>query len=119
MPLRYPEKVIDSCIEIWDNNNWTDFAKQMAFVDIDWVFCMTRAHQQTPHRWDEVESCLEQAAVRMADMWLGSIERIDNYNDLHAVFGSVCCLAELQRALRGKLLTDKPLKLVLDRRPFI
>ena len=120
MPLRYPGKVIDSCIEIWDNNSWKDFARQMGFVDIDWVFCMTRAHQQTSHRWDEVENCLEQAAVRMADMWLGSsIENIKNYNDLHAVFGSVCCLAELQRALRGKLITDKPLKLVLDRRPFI
>ena len=45
--------------------------------------------------------------------------RIGNENDLHSVFGTVCCLAELQRALRGSIITEKPLKLVLDRRPFI
>lgn len=38
MPLRYPDKVIDSCIEIWDGNNWNDFARYMGFIDIDWVF---------------------------------------------------------------------------------
>lgn len=119
MPLRYPDKLIDSCIKMWDNNNWKVFANSLGFVDIDWVFCMTRAHRQTPHRWDEVEKCLEEAAVRMTDMWLGNIEERKGYNDLHAVFGSVCCLAELQSAMRGKILTDKPMKLVLDRRPFI
>ena len=120
MPLRYPDKVIDSCIEIWDRNNWNDFAKYMGFIDIDWVFCMTRAGQQTCHRWEEARICLEQAAERMTGMILdvGS-GRIGNENDLHSVFGTVCCLAELQRALRGSIITEKPLKLVLDRRPFI
>ena len=40
-------------------------------------------------------------------------------NDMHELFGGVCALAELQRALRGKLYSEVPLKLVLDRRPFI
>jgi len=31
----------------------------------------------------------------------------------------VCAFAELQRALRGKLYSEVPMKLVLDRRPFI
>jgi len=43
-------------------------------------------------------------------------ERMD---DLHALFGAVCCVAELQRFLPGSVITEKPLKLVLDRRPFI
>ena len=41
------------------------------------------------------------------------------FNDLHCLFGSTCCLAELQSALPGKLISSKPLRLVLDRRPFI
>ena len=43
----------------------------------------------------------------------------DGLNDLHALFGAVCCLAELQAALPGEITSEKPLKLVLDRRPFI
>lgn len=38
---------------------------------------------------------------------------------LHMLFGSVCALAELQTALPGKIITEKPLRLVLDRRPFV
>ena len=43
----------------------------------------------------------------------------ENFNDLHTLFGCICALAELQAALPGYLASDKPLKLVLDRRPFI
>ena len=43
----------------------------------------------------------------------------EGMNDLHALFGTVCVLAELQAALPGKLNSVQPLRLVLDRRPFI
>ena len=39
--------------------------------------------------------------------------------DLHALFGVICALAELQSALPGFIRTERPLRLVLDRRPFI
>ena len=35
------------------------------------------------------------------------------------LFGYLCAFAELQQALPGSCVTDRPLKLVLDRRPFI
>lgn len=41
------------------------------------------------------------------------------WNDLHMLFGAVCCIAELQIALPGELRSSFPLKQVLDRRPFI
>jgi hypothetical protein len=40
-------------------------------------------------------------------------------DDLHALFGAACALAELQAALPGAIRTERPLRLVLDRRPFI
>lgn len=46
-------------------------------------------------------------------------EKNETVNDMHMLFGGVCGLAELQQTLRGKLTSDKPLKRVLDRRPFI
>jgi hypothetical protein len=46
-------------------------------------------------------------------------EKDEEFNDLHCLFGAVCAIAELQKALPGTLETTVPLKLVLDRRPFI
>ena len=90
------------------------------FIDIDVVFCLTRAMRQTPHRFAEAKAALE----TYAEQYIAMMAAIDYakdapFNDLHMLFGAVCCLAELQAALPGKLITLKPLRLVLDRRPFI
>lgn len=121
MPLRYPDKLIDSCIEMYDTTHLRpDFGKVAGFLEIDWVYCMSRASRQTPHRFEEVRDRLRRfrdeyvAFFRTVD-W----EKDDAINDLHMLFGAVCALAELQQSLRGELLTDRPLRLVLDRRPFI
>ena len=46
-------------------------------------------------------------------------ETDDPINDLHMLFGTVCALAELQNALPGEIVSTRPMRLVLDRRPFI
>ena len=57
---------------------------------------------------------------RLADFVLARDPATDEgLNDLHALFGNLCAFAELQQALPGFVRTDRPLKLVLDRRPFI
>jgi len=122
MPLRYPEKVIDSCIDMYENHRdeFKNFGHMAGFMEIDWVFCMTRAMQQTPHRFEEARDALERFTAEYYDYWCNADWEHDNrINDLHMLFGSVCAMAELARALRGRIYTDKPLKLVLDRRPFI
>ena len=69
---------------------------------------------------DEAKEAVEQYAERYIDMMSKiDYEKDENFNDLHLLFGAVCCLAELQMALPGKILSSKPLRLVLDRRPFI
>ena len=42
-----------------------------------------------------------------------------SFDDLHMLFGAMCALSELQTALPGEYLSTVPLKIVLDRRPFI
>lgn len=119
-PYRYPEAVIDSCIGFMREPEKNEMIKRCAFLDIDVVFCLTRTMRQTPHRFAEAKAVLEQYAEQFLDMMNGlDYEKDEYFNDLHALFGSVCCLAELQMALPGKILTSKPLRLVLDRRPFI
>ena len=121
MPLRYPDKVIDCCIKMYKENAVSkSFCNSIGFIDIDWLFCINRASRQTAHRKAEVRELIEDFAVRFIS-YLSSLDydTHDGFNDLHALFGTVCAIAELQSALPGMIITEKPLRLVLDRRPFI
>ncbi len=129
-PLRYPEKLIDTCIYLYENKLIGDdgvrpykgdkFGQYIGFLEVDWVYCITRACRQTPYRFDDCQRVLKDFTVNFIDFLNGiDIKTHDGFNDLHMLFGSVCALAELQQALPGMLCTKKPLKLVLDRRPFI
>lgn len=123
-PLRFPEKVIDSCLELMQMGDSTPKNAGMksfiGFIDIDVVYCLTRAMRQTPHRFYEAKKELEDYAEKYLNMFYRIDYKTDKYfNDLHSLFGAACCLCELQSALPGKIITSKPLKLVLDRRPFI
>ena len=124
-PLMYPEKVIDSCIDLYNKGLPDTFGMYCDFLEIDWVFCMTRALRQTTHRHDEAMAQLWDFAKKYVknltkDDYFSENNRFnDRFNDLHCLFGASCCLAELQQTFRGQIVSDKPLKLVLDRRPFI
>ena len=119
-PYRYPEKVIDSCIGFMREHERYGMIKSCTFIDIDVVFCLNRAMRQTPYRFEEAKEELWKYAEKYVDFMNGiDYENDEGFNDLHMLFGAVCCLAELQMALPGKILTSKPLRLVLDRRPFI
>ncbi|MBP3647479.1 MAG: hypothetical protein J6K55_13770 [Clostridia bacterium] len=120
-PFPYPEKIIDSCISLYENRDLSPvFSREVGFMEIDWIFAMNRASRQTPHRFSEVKALLSDMAHDFLP-WLMSLDETshDMFNDLHMLFGAVCAAAELQLALPGQILTDVPLKNVLDRRPFI
>lgn len=120
MPLRYPEKLIDTCLDIYYNKRWMTLGRAVSFAEIDWVYCLTRSMRQTAYKFSEGKEALRGFAEEYLD-YLESLdpETDDGLNDLHTLFGSVCALAELQSALPGEIISEKPLKLVLDRRPFI
>ncbi len=118
-PLRYPEKIIDTCLAMYDSMP-PHFFGSAHFLQIDWIYCLSRASRQTPHRRDEIREAIR----RFAHIYIGYLLEADFRNDpslddLHLLFGSLCAAAEIQDFLRGEWHSDKPLKLVLDRRPFI
>lgn len=121
MPLRYPERIIDSCIRMFKENGLPDsFMKKCNFLEVDWLYCLTRAGRKTPHRYEERMTLIEKFAEKYCAYLLSiDYEKDEDFNDLHMLFGATCALAELQAALPGKIITEKPLRLVLDRRPFI
>ncbi len=118
-PLAYPEAMVDSCLELYRTAAYP-LGHAVNFAEIDWVYCLNRAYIQSGHRFNEVRSALEGFAGEFIPYLLGlNPATHDGMNDLHMLFGASCCLAELQKALPGQIHSDKPLRLVLDRRPFI
>lgn len=120
-PLKYPDKLVDTCIKMYDEGMLgRNFGRGIGFAEIDWIYALNRATRETPHRFSEAKARLLDMGEKFID-YLESLdfESDDRLNDLHCLFGAVCALAELQAALPGKIVSEKPLRLVLDRRPFI
>ena len=120
-PMRYPDKMIDSDLYMWETHTCgTDFGRMVGFREIDWVFTLSRAMRQTTHRFEEGRKALLDFGTDYV-AWLDSLDpdTNDRMNDLHMLFGAVCAVAELQSALPGEFESTVPWKLVLDRRPFI
>jgi hypothetical protein len=121
---RYPEKAVDTCLEIWKNNHQPlygePFCGGISYAEIDWVFYLNRSLRQCGHRFGESRKAMEGAAEK----YIGYLNKLDysndtSFNDLHKLFGMICALAEFQLALPGQFITERPLRQVLDRRPFI
>ena len=117
-PFRYPEAVIDTCLGVFDRQDYP-LGAQVGFAEIDWVFCLTRSLQQSGHRFGACRAALASFAARYVPFLSGLDASNQAFDDLHQLFGAMCCLAELQQAAPGLIRTEQPLKLVLDRRPFI
>ncbi|MBQ9859838.1 MAG: hypothetical protein IJO76_04070 [Clostridia bacterium] len=116
-----PERLIDSCLHMYyDGLQPPGFGRQFHYIEMDWAFCLNRASRQTPHRFHEVKEALyDFAKGYIAYLEQVDWERDDSANDLHLLFGTTCCLAELQLALPGVVRSSRPMHMVLDRRPFI
>jgi hypothetical protein len=120
-PLKYPEKLVDTCIKMYDEGLLgSGFTCGIGFAQVDWVYALNRATRETPHRFYEAKARLKDFMDKYID-YLESLdfETHEGLNDLHCLFGAMCCVAELQAALPGELYTTRPLRLVLDRRHFI
>ena len=91
------------------------------FAEIDWVFLTNRSSMQTGYRRQEALARIRDFAEGYLDWMESDLETTyrERYDDLHMLFGAVCCLSELQLALPGEIRTTIPMKNVLDRRPFI
>lgn len=119
-PLHYPAQLVDFCLDLYDRKLWPKLGTVVSFAEVDWVYCLTRSVAQSGHRYDDSRVALTSFAASYIP-FLESLDKAtdEGWNDLHGLFGAMCGLAELQQSVRGLLRTDEPLKLVLDRRPFI
>ncbi|MBE6596151.1 MAG: hypothetical protein E7641_00630 [Ruminococcaceae bacterium] len=116
------ETFIDTLIDMYVNQKLPKkvFGRSVGFREIDWVFPLNRATWQVGYRREDAKEAMRDFATKYIE-YLESVDinNDDRWNDLHSLFGCVCCLSELQLALPGEIISTKPLKNVLDRRPFI
>jgi hypothetical protein len=118
-PLRYPAAMIDSALRV-RRENLQPLGTGPGFSEIDWVYCLTRPLRQCGHRFDEVQAELRDFAANYARALQAHIATHPvPFPDLHALNGTIAAFADLQQFLPGQLRTERPLRLILDRRPFI
>lgn len=121
-PIPYAKAAVDSCIEMYDNHEvfLPDFGRLAGFAEIDWIYTLNRASRQEGYRVEEAKERIRDfAKFYLGNLYATDYENNERWNDLHMLFGVSCAFAELQNALPGEVKTNYPLKLVLDRRPFI
>jgi hypothetical protein len=118
-PWPHAAALVDTCLAIRRAGTFP-LARLVWFADVDWVYCLSRAARQSGHRMDVARDALASFAREYASFLLRLDPDADaDLDDLHRLFGAVCALAELQQAAPGVLASERPLRLVLDRRPFI
>ena len=118
-PIRYPEPMIDTALRV-RREHLQPLGTGPGFSELDWVYCLTRPARQCGHRCDEVLAEVRSFAREYAGNLLAHVAaRPVPFEDLHALNGTMSAFAELQQTVPGLLRTERPLKLILDRRPFI
>lgn len=118
--LRHPARLVDTCLRIAAEGLFPPLGATVGFAEVDWVYCLSRALRQSSHRLRESRDALRALAARYVEFLRGLDHARDRaFNDLHQLLGALCALAALQQALPDELPSAVPLRLVLDRRPFI
>jgi hypothetical protein len=122
-PFPNAEKCVDTMLDFYyDKIRPSEtFASGVGFSQIDWLFLINRASMQCGHRREEAKQCMREFGAKYITNLEDNLENEYSvrFDDLHALFGTTCALAELQIALPGEFKSSRPLKNVMDRRHFI
>lgn len=118
--LPYPKELLETCIKAYYDGACIDFAKAVGWPDIDFTYLLARVQRRAGIGYEETQKILKEIADGLITQLLAmDPETSEILNDLNTLFAIVCALAVLQDALPGYIRTSKPLKLVLDKRPFL
>ena len=118
--LPYPKELLSTCIKAYYDGVCMDFSKSVGWPDIDFTYLLARVQRRAGSQYEETQKILKEIADGLISQLLAMNPEVsETLNDLNTLFAIVCALAVLQDALPGYIRTSKPLKLVLDKRPFL
>lgn len=122
LPMPFPEKRIDSVLALQHSDGYWSPANYL-WLTLDAIYLMTRTLRYCPHRFDDVRASVRrvmrtlQQAVYSPE---GRKKAFAKGQAVHSLTAATAIAAEAQQFLGAQeVITDWPLKLVLDRRPFI
>jgi len=120
--MAHPEARIDAILGLQrDDGVWAD--DNPLWLTLDAVYLLARAVERSGHRRPDVEAAVRRAVLAVEERAVQPSRRdaaFGWYLGAHSLTAAVSILAEGQRFLgQQAICTDRPLRLVLDRRPFI
>lgn len=120
--MPYPEKRIDTVLGLQRPDGYWSPGNHL-WMTLDAIFLMTRTLRYCPHRFEDVQASVRRIlGVLQQDVFSpdGRKRTFSKSEGVHSLTAAISIAAEAQQFLGAQeVLTDWPLKLVLDRRPFI
>jgi hypothetical protein len=120
--MPYPEARIDAVLRTQQPDGYWR-ADNHLWLTLDAIYLMTRSLRYTTHRFDDVRTCVRRLMeTLMRDVYSpeGRKTALAANLPVHSVTAAINIAAEVQRFLGAQeVITEQPLRLVLDRRPFI
>jgi hypothetical protein len=118
----FPEARIDTVLRLQlPDGYW--MPSNHLWMTLDAVYLMTRTLRYCPHRFEEVRATVRRLmATLQRDVYSpeGRKKTFVGHLAVHSVTAALSIAAEAQKFLGAReVVTDQPLRLVLDRRPFI
>ncbi|HVS51322.1 MAG TPA: hypothetical protein VHD62_03110 [Opitutaceae bacterium] len=120
--MPFPEQRIDAVLHTqMPDGYWR--ADNHLWLTLDAIYLMTRALRNRPHRFDDVVACVRGVMTNLVrDVYSPAGRKATFVGRLavHSVTAAISIAAEAQQFLGAQeVITARPLRLVLDRRPFI
>jgi hypothetical protein len=120
-PLRYPERMADTCLELYTAGQIPESKDDFSFYELDVLYTTTEVMAQMAHRHEELIRMNEEIGGRFLKFLAVRTARQgeDFFPDLHTLCGAVCALAIVQSFKPEQVGIERALNKVLERRPFI
>lgn len=120
-PMRFPNQWIDTCLAMHEDGQIPLEAGALSFVELDVLYTLISAAEQTQHRSGELHSMIKAISNHLLSSITVLSDEADEalFEDLHTLCGTVCAIALIQSVMPEQVNGDRMLQRILDRRPFI
>jgi hypothetical protein len=120
--MPYPEKRIDTILGLQRRDGYWLLDNPL-WMTLDAIYLMTRTLRYCPHRYEDVRASVQNSLkILQEDIYSrdGRRKVFSKPGGVHLLTAAINIAAEAQQFLGAEeVITDWPLKIVLDRRPFI
>ena len=122
LQMPYPRERIDTVIRLRRPDGYWSPTNRL-WLTLDAIYLMTRTLRYCPYRYEDVVSNVRNTmTILQRDVFsiAGRENIFSSSSGLHSLTAAISIAAEVQQFLGAEeVITEWPLKLVLDRRPFI